>query len=125
MTPFGLFLEGIRRSRGLQQNELGQRLGINPCYISSMEKGRKGPPSEDLLKKINVVLELDAEENRELRRVVEQSGQKYNMPGNAGPHEYRLVNKLWAKLGSLTEKQAQGLEIFLDMTEETTRRKYQ
>ncbi len=48
MTPFGLFLESLRRSRQLQQVQLAHRLGVNPCYVSSIESGKKGPPSKQL-----------------------------------------------------------------------------
>lgn len=44
MTPLGLALESFRRSRGLQQNSLALSAGIRPCYLSAMEKGKKGPP---------------------------------------------------------------------------------
>ncbi|MFB9886173.1 helix-turn-helix domain-containing protein [Balneatrix alpica] len=45
MTPFGTYLEHLRRSRRMQQKQLADLMGINPCYVSTLERGRKGPPS--------------------------------------------------------------------------------
>lgn len=46
MTPFGLYLESLRRSRGLRQKQLAFALGVRDGYISAMEKGWRGRPSD-------------------------------------------------------------------------------
>jgi len=38
MTPFGLYLESLRRSCQLQQVQLADHLGVNVCYVSVMER---------------------------------------------------------------------------------------
>lgn len=52
MTPFGKFLEALRRDRQLQQTQLAGMVGVNACYISSIEKGKKGPPTQEVLDKL-------------------------------------------------------------------------
>ncbi|WP_227096646.1 helix-turn-helix domain-containing protein [Aeromonas veronii] len=52
MTPFGIYLENLRRSRRIQQKQLADLMGINPCYVSTLERGRKGPPSAEVLNRL-------------------------------------------------------------------------
>jgi len=103
MTPFSLFLENARRSRGLQQKQLAHDIGINPCYISALEKGRKDPPSKKVLEKLIVVLELDDEEQTALWESVAQSESTFRLPDNMSLGEYKVVYELRKKLGSLSD----------------------
>jgi len=105
MTPFGYYLETLRRSRGLQQKQVAGLLDINPCYISAMEKGRKGPPTSPILKKLVTALELNEEEENLLHKYVEQSSRTFRLPTNMALAEYALVHELKQSLGSLSNEQ--------------------
>lgn len=52
----------IRESKGIGVNELARRSGVNASYISSIENGKKGNPSKDILNKIADALEIPVEE---------------------------------------------------------------
>lgn len=118
MTPLGLALESFRRSRGLQQNALAVSAGIRPCYLSAMEKGKKGPPSSSVLQKLIETMDLTEDEARELETAAYQSRQRLTVPDHASIHEYRLLHKIWEKLGSLSENQVKGMELFLEMQDQ-------
>lgn len=105
MTPFGLFLENIRRSRQLRQKQLAAELGVQACYISSLEKGRKPPPSKKILEKLIDVLDLDEDEQAAMWESVKQSKRSLELPDGMMPSEYQFVSKLSEKLGSLSEEQ--------------------
>lgn len=105
MTPFALFLQKIRRSRQLQQKRLAAELGIQASYISSLEKGRKRPPSPKILERLIVILDLDEDEQANLWESVKQSKHSLKLPEGMMPFEYQLVSKLREKLGSLSEEQ--------------------
>ncbi|WP_422398486.1 helix-turn-helix domain-containing protein [Teredinibacter turnerae] len=66
MTPLGRYLETLRRRRGLQQSQLAAEVGVQPCYISAMENGRKGPASPPIMSKIIQALELTPSEEQAL-----------------------------------------------------------
>lgn len=105
MTPFGLFLEKIRRSRQLQQKRLAAELGIQASYVSSLEKGRKPPPSQKILEKLIDVLDLDENEQAGMWESVRQSKRTLELPEGMVLAEYQLVSMLSEKLGSLSEEQ--------------------
>jgi len=103
MTPFGLFLEKIRRDRQLQQKQLAADLGVQASYISSLEKGRKAPPSKKILEKLISVLDLNEEEQTALWESAEQSKRSFQLPDNMVLAEYQLINELRKQLGTLNQ----------------------
>lgn len=124
MTPFGQYLEQLRRSRKLQQSQLAAELDVSACYISAMEKGRKVPARSQILDKISEVLELDEQEQQSLIKSVEQSKQTLKVPASAGPEEYAFLNELWGHLGSLSADQIDGMSLFLKVGRGSQRRSY-
>lgn len=105
MTPFGLFLENIRRSRQLQQKQLAADLGVQACYISSLEKGRKAPPSKKILERLISAMDLNEEEQTLMWESVEQSELSFKLPGNMILAEYQLISRLKQQLGRLSQEQ--------------------
>lgn len=105
MTPFGLFLESLRRNRHLQQVQLADRLGVNSCYVSAIENGKKGPPSKAVLEKIISELKLDAQEQELLWDYVDQSKRTIRLPEDATPEEYTLMRDIRRHLGALSIEQ--------------------
>ena len=105
MTPFGLYLESIRRSRRLHQTQLANFMGVNSCYVSAIENGKKGPPSKDVLKKLIVKLDLSDDEQSKLWRCVEQSRKTLRLPDNATTDEYLLIADLRHHIGALSTEQ--------------------
>lgn len=105
MTPFGLYLESIRRSHQLQQVQLADLLGVNACYVSSMENGKKGPPSKDVLDRLIIKLDLDSDEQEQLLYCVQRSKKSLRLPDNATCDEYLLMHDLNAHVGSLSSEQ--------------------
>lgn len=109
MTPFGRYIEQLRRDRGLQQQQLAAEIGVNSCYLSNIENGRKGPPSDDVISRIITALVLSQAEVEELKAKQRQSKQKLKIPRSAGLHEYALIEQLWKRLGTLSIAEAEAL----------------
>ncbi|MGV2873102.1 helix-turn-helix domain-containing protein [Colwellia sp. E150_009] len=105
MSPFGICLEQLRRNRNLQQKDLAELVGINPCYVSVIERGRKGPPSKDVLDKIVKSLNLNQLEKEEFWYNVELSELSFKVPDNVSRSEFELVYKLKKCLGKLSDEQ--------------------
>lgn len=113
MTPFGRKLEQLRRSCGLQQSQLAAEAGVQSCYISAMENGRKGSPSLSVFDQLTQVLTLSEEERCNLWRAALQSKKMRKMPPETPTSEYVLVGELWERLGSLTENQINLISLAL------------
>lgn len=105
MTPFGEYLEKLRRSRNLQQKQIADLMGVNPCYVSTLEKGRKGPPSEQILKQLIKNLKMSEHEQNGLWRSVALSELTYRLPNNMCKEEFEFMYELRSHLGTLSQDQ--------------------
>lgn len=84
MLNFGNAIKAYRTKEGLTQEALAKKLGIEPTYLSALERGRKDP-SVALLKKTAKVLgvapevivwdaiDVDADMNAQDRKIVEMA----------------------------------------------------
>jgi len=46
---FGSKVRELRERHGLAQRQLAERLGVSPAYLSQLESGKKGRPSDRLI----------------------------------------------------------------------------
>ena len=58
---FGRRIQELRRSRGMTQRQLADRLGIDFTYLSKLENSRGEPPSDQTVRRLAQELEADAE----------------------------------------------------------------
>lgn len=49
MSPFSHFLHELRLRHQIRQAELAELLGYEQSYISALEIGAKGPPTEEFV----------------------------------------------------------------------------
>jgi len=105
MNPFAEYLERLRRSRNLQQKQLADIMGINPCYVSAIEKGRKRAPSEQVINRIIVRLKLSEQEQAALWHAVKISEPQFKLPNDMSNEEFEFVYKLRSSLGNLSHSQ--------------------
>ena len=115
MTPLGDCLETFRRLRQIHQIDLADYLCVSRCYISALEKGRKVPSNPEVVRKIAEKLALNDRETDLLFDSLEKSKQTWKVPIDTGLKEYAFLHALWSQLGSLSEKQLQGMHLFLEM----------
>jgi transcriptional regulator with XRE-family HTH domain len=59
---FGERLREIRKSRGLSQRELADKVKLNFTYLSKVETGTMHPPSEKTIMALAKALETDSDE---------------------------------------------------------------
>ena len=62
MTPFGSYIREVREKRRQRDatfslRQMARRLGIEPAYLSKIERGDLAPPSEAVI--VNLARELD------------------------------------------------------------------
>ena len=61
-NSFGSALRAYRRTAGISQRELAERVGLDFSYISKVENGRVPPPAADTVLAICSILSLKAEQ---------------------------------------------------------------
>jgi transcriptional regulator with XRE-family HTH domain len=105
MTPFGIYLETLRRARRVKQIDLANQLCVNPSYISAIESGRKGPPVKDIIVSIVRTLKLSHKEESLLWEYAEQSIRVLRIPEDLPLEEYAVVYDLKRSFGSLSKEQ--------------------
>lgn len=60
---FGKLIRQARKDKGLSQRELAKLVEVNYTYLSKLENDHAGtPPSEDVIERLGLHLELDAQE---------------------------------------------------------------
>lgn len=65
---FGKTLAGLRKRRGRSQKYLALTAGLDPSQLAAIERGRRPPPQESLLRRLMDALKASDEEQKELRR---------------------------------------------------------
>lgn len=85
----------------IRQADLAKRLGYEQSYISALEAGLKGPPTQDFIERLISALELTAVEQAELQASVEASQRKLTLDPAAPADLYYLFKDLRDKLDQL------------------------
>jgi transcriptional regulator with XRE-family HTH domain len=117
VTPFGLFLQDIRRDRRLAQKQLAGLLEVDQSYLSGLESGRKGVPPVSMVERLKDGLKLNEEEVRCLDKAVLQSRRKVEIPLRADPAEYTMIHRVADKLGHLCPAQIRAIEEIISIRE--------
>lgn len=58
---YGQILKDLRRSKGISQRELAEKVGVDFTYISKIENDRLKPPAADTTIKMCQILEVSSE----------------------------------------------------------------
>ncbi len=115
MSPFANQLKSLRVRRGLRQTELADLVGYEQSYVSALELGLKGPPTDEFVKKLIGVLKLSQEEQQILIDAVAASQRKINIPHEASAEVYWLCHKLRQQLERLHPVQIELIETALSL----------
>ena len=109
MTPFGLKLKSLRKKRNISLTELSRALKVSTAYLSMIENGKRGRPTDGMVELICAYLGLiwdDVEELKYLSKVSD-TNIKINTK-KLGPNATLLTNVLnnnirWLKEDQLLE----------------------
>lgn len=62
IASFGAFINRKRVEKQISLRGFARMIGVSPVYVSSIENEKRAAPTEDILRKIAVVLMLNEEE---------------------------------------------------------------
>jgi transcriptional regulator with XRE-family HTH domain len=107
---FGTKLQALRRSKGVSQRQLAERIGVDFSYISKVENDRMPPPAADTIEKICKELGIPADElmgltdklPTDLRQLLVESRGARDFMREA--QQMRLSDNEWQKLANRLKK---------------------
>lgn len=106
MSPFARQLCELRMRHGIRQNELAELIGYDQTYISALEVGLKGPPTQEFVDKLVRTLPLTHAEAAEIRVAAKASDRKLVLDSDAHPDVYWMLDALRQRLDRLHPAQA-------------------
>jgi transcriptional regulator with XRE-family HTH domain len=115
MSPFSHLLYSLRMRLGIHQSELADLLGYKQAYISALEVGVKGPPTQAFVEKLIAALELSNVEGAEVRRIAEASQRKFVLDLGCHQDVYWLFKELHEQAGCLHPAQVKLIREILDL----------
>lgn len=114
MTPFGLFMRKLRLDKGLLLKDLADQLDVTSAYLSALEHGKKGVPSNSLVELIEERLSLSATEKVALRQAVKESPTSLQIPARVSPRAYQTAAAFARRLPSLSDQDLQAINRYLE-----------
>ena len=111
---FGVLLRKKRKARGMSQNELARKTGVDASYISKLEQGKE-KPSPQVVRKLAGLLDADPGEfelaagqvPEEFKKVIMEKEELRRLLMLAA--EGRLTGEDWKRIGKISEQKEDGL----------------
>jgi transcriptional regulator with XRE-family HTH domain len=104
MTPFGLKMRELRRSRGITLKRMAEDLQISPAYLSALEHGHRGRPTPVLLRQICSFFNVIWDEAEEIHRLAGISHPRVVVDtAGLSPKATELANRLAERIGDLDD----------------------
>jgi transcriptional regulator with XRE-family HTH domain len=117
MSPFARVMRDIRLQRGIRQGDLAELINYEQTYISSLEVGIKGPPTEEFVGRLIKALSLTQVEQAELLAAAQASERKLVLDNNMPETMFWLVNELRNNLATLHPSQIHMIREIISMRE--------
>ena len=92
----GSRIKDIRNKKGLTQEQLSEKMEINPKYLSSIERGRENPTLNTLIK-LSESLEVDLGEIFNFVQIQDPEERKFlitSLLDQANNEQLKLVSKI-------------------------------
>ncbi|WP_376767311.1 helix-turn-helix domain-containing protein [Paludibacterium denitrificans] len=102
MSPFAHLLHALRLQHGIRQAELAALLGYEQSYISALEVGIKGPPTDEFVDRLVQGLQLTQGDEVRLRDAVSASQRKLVIDRDTPEDGYWLLKELREQFESLS-----------------------
>ncbi|EKE78482.1 MULTISPECIES: helix-turn-helix domain-containing protein [Oceanibaculum] len=110
MTPFGERLRALRAARGVTLKEMAAALQVSSAYLSALEHGHRGRPTDGLIHQICGYFGLIWDDAEALNRLAEISHPRVTIDtAGLSPSATRLAHQLARKIGILDEERLAAL----------------
>jgi len=110
MTPFGEKVRALREKRGINLKDMATDLELSPAYLSSLEHGHRGRPSEALVVQICEYFHLIWDDYEEMHRLARVSHPKVTVDTSGlTPVHTELANTLAERIRDLPQEDAKAI----------------
>jgi transcriptional regulator with XRE-family HTH domain len=110
MTPFGAKVRALRADRKITLKQMAADLQLSEAYLSTLEHGRRGRPSEALTVQICEYFNLIWDDYEEMHRLAALSHPKVTVDTSGlTPAHTELANTLAEKVQDISEQDAIAL----------------
>lgn len=110
MTPFGAKVRALRADRKITLKQMAADLELSEAYLSTLEHGHRGRPSEALVVQICEYFHLIWDDYEEMHRLAAISHPKVTVDTSGlTPAHTELANTLSEKIRDLPEQDAIAL----------------
>ena len=117
MTPFGARLRALRTERGVTLKQLAAALRLSSAYLSALEHGHRGAPTQGLVHQICEYFGLIWDDADDLARLARLSHPKIKIAtGGLSPEQTALANRLSQTIDKLPPETIAAMHILLDQT---------
>ena len=105
MTPFGMKVRELRKTRKITLKKMAEELGVSSAYFSALEHGHRGKPGSGLVQQICGYFDLIWDDAEELRRLAQLSHPRVVIDTSGlSPEATELANTLAVKIQDLDEE---------------------
>lgn len=115
MSPFAHLLHELRMHHRLRQVQLAEQMGYEQSYISVMEAGTKGPPTEEFVERLIKTLRLSDHDAEAIREAAEASQRRVVIEPDSPQEIYWMLSRLRAALPTLSSAQVRVISEVLAM----------
>ena len=110
MTPFGERVRVLRRRHGVSLKRMAGDLALTPAYLSALEHGHRGRPSEALVVQVCEYFNLIWDDYEEMQRLALLSHPRVIVDtAGLAPQHTLLANELAAAIRRLAPGDAEAL----------------
>lgn len=104
MTPLGVELRSIRAALGMSLKEFAARIDVTPSYMSALEHGHRGTPTDEMMQRIIAALPISREKAEHLMSLALISRPKVQIETAAlEPEATELANRLADNIHTLSK----------------------
>jgi len=115
VTPFGAKVRALRAQHGVTLKRMASELQISAAYLSALEHGRRGRPSQGLVRQICEYFDLIWDDADSLLRLAERSKPRVVVDtAGLSPKATELANRIASDIGSLDDDRIAALMAVLD-----------
>jgi transcriptional regulator with XRE-family HTH domain len=104
MTPFGERVRELRRSRAIALKRMAADLQLSPAYLSALEHGHRGRPTEALVVQVCEYFNLIWDDFEEMHRLAARSDPRIAIDTSGlSPRATEFANLLAARIAGLDD----------------------
>ena len=112
-------MRDLRAQHGISQKKLATDLMVSAAYLSALEHGHRGRPSDGLIHQICAYFDIIWDEAEDLKRLAALSHPRVVIDtAGLDPVHTRLANALALRIGALPEATARALLARIEGTDE-------